>query len=307
MAVVAAFAGIAIWRDRHTFVASLDRVGAALMVASFLAGAVGVAATFPVWRNVVTGLGVDVGPGPAARMFFPSQLGKYVPGAVWPIALQVEAGRRFGAARRTMLTAGALSVVLGATTGILTASVALPLSDAHTLSHYWYALLAVPFLLALLHPRALPLVLDQAMRLLHRPVYGERLDGRHELRACGWSVLSWLGLGAQLALLCAGLGKGGVSTFVLCVGAMGLAVSLGVLFIPAPAGAGVREVVLTLALASILHSGAALAVVVASRALLVVADVMLALLAVTLARRGGPADSPADAPADVRGPGDGGP
>jgi hypothetical protein len=65
---------------------------------------------------------------------------------------------------------------------------------------------------------------------------------------------------------------------------MALAFSLGVLFIPAPAGAGIRDVVLTLTLTASLTSGQALAVVVASRVILIACDLTLASLA-ALARR----------------------
>jgi len=137
----------------------------------------------------------------------------------------------------------------------------------------------LPFLLILLHPRALPALLDRAFALIHRPALGERLDVRSAARAAGWSLVSWLGLGAHLAIICAALGHGGVSAFVLSTGGMALAVSLGVLFIPAPAGAGVRDVVLTLVLRTMLSSGQALAVVIASRVVLIVCDLLLAAVA----------------------------
>ncbi len=284
VAVVVTATAVAVYADRHSFVESLRRVGAVTMLASFLVGTVAVAATCPVWRSVVVGLGVDIPRAPAARVFFATQLGKYVPGAVWPIVLQTQAGRRYGAGRRTMLTAGALSLVIGCSTGLLLACLLLPFSDSGALSRYWYALLLVPLLVALLHPRSLPLVVDRVMRVLRRPPLGERLDPVAELRACGWNLVSWAASGAQLAILCAGLGKHGWGVVVLCVGAMGLAVSLGVLFIPAPAGAGIREVVLTLALTTLLRAGPALAVVVASRVLSVAADVTLAAVAVAVVR-----------------------
>jgi glycosyltransferase 2 family protein len=61
-------------------------------------------------------------------------------------------------------------------------------------------------------------------------------------------------------------------------------VSLGILFIPSPAGAGIREVVLVLALAPILDSGQALAIVVASRVILIVCDLAFALVALVSGR-----------------------
>jgi uncharacterized membrane protein YbhN (UPF0104 family) len=105
------------------------------------------------------------------------------------------------------------------------------------------------------------------------------------LRASAWSVVSWLGLGANLVVLCAATGHTGVSVVVLCVGGMALAFSLGVLFIPAPAGAGVRDIILTLVLTTIMSTGQALAVVVASRVILIVCDVLLAGLVAGIGRR----------------------
>jgi uncharacterized membrane protein YbhN (UPF0104 family) len=67
---------------------------------------------------------------------------------------------------------------------------------------------------------------------------------------------------------------------------MALAVAGGVLFIPAPAGAGVRDVILGLVLRSQLTSAQALAVVIASRVILVVADLGLACCAVAVRRLG---------------------
>ena len=63
---------------------------------------------------------------------------------------------------------------------------------------------------------------------------------------------------------------------------MALAVSAGILFIPAPAGAGLRELVLVLVLKPDLGTGGALAIVVASRVLLVAADLLLAAAAFAL-------------------------
>jgi glycosyltransferase 2 family protein len=53
-----------------------------------------------------------------------------------------------------------------------------------------------------------------------------------------------------------------------------------VLFLPAPAGAGVREVVLALVLSTVLNSGETLAVVLASRAILILSDLSCAAIAV---------------------------
>ncbi len=276
LAVVAAAAAWALYRDHRAFVSTYRRIGPAPVVVSFAFGLVGVGATFPQWRDILAGLGVDLPWGDGSRVFFTSQLGKYLPGSVWPALLQMEAGRRRGAARATMLWANLASLVVSCAVGLTVASVLLPAYDAAALRRYWWGLLAIPFLLAALHPRVLPWAMDRALRLLRRPPLHQEVDFARELRAGGWSLLSWLALGAHLASLVAGSGPVGFAPVALAVGGMALAVPLGILFIPAPAGAGVRDVVLVLVLRSTMASGPALAVVVGSRVLLVLCDLVLA-------------------------------
>ena len=246
VAAVIAAAAVAIFHQRHQFDNSLHRVGIWALVASFACGAVGVGTSYGMWQQVLRGLGVLIPWKPGAAVFFTSQLGKYLPGSVWPALMQMEAGRARGTNRRTMLAANLIILIMGSCVGLVVACLLLPIYDSSALVHYWWALLALPFLLALLHPRALPWVLDRAFKLLRRPALGQRLDSRAGLRASGWSAVGWLAYGAHLAILAAAVGHGGFSVFVLCTGAMALAIPVGILFIPAPAGAGIRELVLAL-------------------------------------------------------------
>ncbi len=282
--IVAALAGagIAVDNQRTAFTGALRQIGAWPMVVSFVCGVLGVAVTFGMWREVLQGLGVNIPWKSGARMFFTSQLGKYVPGSVWPALMQMEAGKKWGASRRTMLAGNLITILMNACTGLIVAGVLLPVYDRSAFTHYWWAMLALPFLLVLLHPRAIPGLLDRAFALVHRPPVGNRLDPSSVLRASLWSLASWLGLGSQIGVLCLAVGSSEASHFVLSIGAMALAYSLGVLFVPAPAGAGIRDVALLLVLGSVLNPGQGLAVVLASRALLVGGDLLLAGIAAVL-------------------------
>jgi uncharacterized membrane protein YbhN (UPF0104 family) len=285
LVVVIAAAAYAIYRDRHSFEDTIRRVGVAATLASFVAGLVGIGATYPVWQRVLVGLGVRFEWRAGARVFFISQLGKYLPGSVWPVLLQMEAGRTRGASRRTMLAANLITVVLSCSTGLIVACLLLPVSDAHALAHYWWVLLALPPLLVLLHPRAMTALLDRLFRLVKRPPLGERLRPAATLQAGGWLMISWLGLGVQVWILYAAAGPGGLSGWLLCTGGMALAVAAGILFIPAPAGAGLRELILVVVLKPDLGTGGALAIVVASRVLLVIADLVLAAASLAIGHR----------------------
>ncbi len=274
--VAASAAVLAVYHQRHSVGSAFERMGVGALALALLFGLIGVGATYPVWWQVLSGLGVRLPVADGAGLFFTTQLGKYVPGAVWPVLMQMEAGRRRGAPRREMLAANLLTALVSCTSGLLLGATILPFYAPGALSRYWWGLLAVPPLVALLHPRALIGLLDVAARLLGRPVRGGRLEGASERRAFGWAFMSWAALGLQVAVLVSSLRGWSGSVLLLSVGAMGLSVALGVLFVPAPAGAGVRDVVLALALGSVLTTGQAIAVVLVTRSVTVVSDLLMA-------------------------------
>ncbi len=232
------------------------------------------------WLALVRGYGVRVGSRDAGAVFYTSQLGKYVPGSVWPVLAQVKLGARWGAPRRVMLGASILLLTMLTVTGILVGAVLLPWSSADGLHRYWWLLLLLPPLVALLHPRAVSAVTDR-MALW---AGGERLDVRVSaggvLRASLWAVLAWVLLGIHLLILMSAYGGVDLLGAAAAVGGIGLAWAAGLAFLPAPAGAGVREGVLVLTLGPVVGSEAAVTVALASRVLLIFADVALAAASV---------------------------
>lgn len=272
-------------KNRHSFATTLDRVGPRGMALSLLCGLVGIGATGMQWRTILAGLGVDFGAREGARLFFVSQLGKYLPGSVWPIVMQMEAGKDRGASRKTIVAANLMTLVLSVATGLVAAGALLPFSVPSALHRFWWALAALPLILVLALPHSLPYLLDRVLAILRRQPLGVRLSGRATIKASGWAFLSWIALGLHLAILAAAVGHSSLGLIVLCIGGFGLAMPAGVLFIPAPAGAGMRELVLGYVLVAVMTSGEAVAVVVASRVILILVDFILAALAVFFGRK----------------------
>ena len=282
--VVAAVAWT-VTKNRHSFVDTLHRVGVGGMILSLLCGVIGIGATAAQWQAVLDGLGVHFGRREGARLFFVSQLGKYLPGSVWPIAMQMEAGRSRGASRKTIIAANLITLVLSFATGLVLAGILLPFSVPSALHRFWWALAALPLILVLALPSSLPYLLDRLLSLLRRKPLGVRMSASATLRASGWAMVSWAGLGLHLAILATAVGHLSAGLVVLCIGGIGLAVPAGVLFIPAPAGAGMRELVLGYVLVAVITSGQALAVVIASRVILILVDLLLAAGATLIAGR----------------------
>lgn len=252
----------------------------AVLVGSLGLALVGVFVSFLLWRGTLGTLGSTLPLRPAARLFFVTQLGKYLPGAVWPVLAQMRMGREHGVPRQRMGLAFLLTLGVTTLVGVLLGAAALPALLRAEGRVVLLGLLAVPVLLVLLVPRVLNALLDRALRLLRRPGLGVPLAGRDVSRGVGVAVLFWLLYSGHVWLLAVGLGADPLETFPVALGGFAIAFSLGPLLVVLPAGAGVREAVLVVMLAGVLSTPDATAVALTSRALLILTDGLLALGAV---------------------------
>jgi hypothetical protein len=286
--VVLAAGAVLIYRDRTELAEAYQQVGLKVLLESAVLAVLGTFCIERIWFNVLRGLGGYAKPGPAARLFFGTQLGKYLPGSVWPVLAQMEFGRRTGVGRSTMLVTNLLMMAIVTVTGLTAGAVFLPWASPAGLHDRWWLFLLILPLLACLHPRAVPALLDLGLRLVRRPALHLRVSTPRVVAATAWGPATWLLLGAHIAVISRALGASGLSSFAAAIGGIGLAFAAGLIFIPAPAGAGVREAILVGVLTNQIGATNALAVALASRVLLVGADVVLAAAAALLARNSGP-------------------
>ncbi len=301
MAVVLVVAVIAFASSGRQVIDNLDQLSITAVLAAAGAVLAGLFANLLTWRAVLADLGSTL-PLPAAqRVFFLGQLGKYIPGSVWPVLAQMELGKEHGVPRARSGTVGLLTVALSLVAGLLTAAVTLPFTSADALDRYWYAFLAVPILGIGLLPAVANPVLDTLLRLARRPGMEQKLTGRGMVIALFWAVVAWLLFGLQIYVLTAALGAE-EGALPLSIGAFALAWTLGFLVVIAPAGAGVREGALVVGLAPILSSEKALLVALISRALMSLGDAAWAGVAVVAARRHKLADRLGDVPEEQASP-----
>ena len=97
------------------------------------------------------------------------------------------------------------------------------------------------------------------------------------MTASAWSVPLWCVMAGHTFVLAAAMGHGSLHDAVLVAAAVTLAMPAGTLFVPAPAGGGVRELVMVLVLATSMPTGDALALTLTSRVVMIAADAALAL------------------------------
>jgi len=245
-------------------------------------------ATLRQWQSLLAGLGSTLRTATAGRIFLIGQLGKYVPGSVWPILTQMELGARANVPRSRSASASLLTMILSLASGLLVAAVTLPF--ARYSAGYDWAFILVPLILVCLYPRVLNPLLSWLFKVTRR----EPLDKPVTLAILGkalcWSLVAWVANGAQIWILVDRLGAPPGRAFLIALSGYAFAWCVGFIIIFAPAGAGARDALLVLALTPLVGSHQALAVALVSRGVNTVSDLLVAGGALVGRRRGREAD-----------------
>lgn len=273
-----AFLAWAVWRQRDGFAAALGRLTAVHLVEAFAAVLCALGLNMLSWRASMRAVGAPLSLARAAQVFFWSQLGKYVPGSVWPVLAQVELTRESGVSRARGALGASVSMVVGVVTSTMTATALLVLPDPALRSRYGWVLVPAAVGALSLTPPVLRRLLVILLRLTRRPPAVTKVDGRAIAASTGWSMLMWLVLGAHAWLVAQDLNTA-APAFATVVGAFALAWVVGFIVVVSPAGLGVREAALAFALAGALSPADALALALVSRALMTAGDALAAAVA----------------------------
>ncbi|MDO5722968.1 MAG: lysylphosphatidylglycerol synthase domain-containing protein [Flaviflexus sp.] len=235
-------------------------------------------ATMRAWRVLLNDAGAPISPVPARRIFYVSQVAKYLPGGVWNFVAAAEMGADHQITRRRSVTVLLTSMLVSVVSGLALAVLAFVVGPAGLLGRYWWVLAILPVFAAILHPAILNRLIGAGLSLLRRAGLERPMSAPAIGRAAVWSAGAWLLAGAQVWVILVGLGSPPrVDTYVLVVSAYALAWVVGFLIFFIPAGVGVREVVLGVALAGLISRGDIVVVILLSRLLFTLADLALGL------------------------------
>jgi uncharacterized membrane protein YbhN (UPF0104 family) len=255
------------------------------VVLSLLAVFAGTVTSVLAWRALLADEGHPLTPIPAARIFLVGQLAKYLPGSVWSVVLQADLATRERVPRGRAFTTSLAFVGLSLSTGLTVGLLGVPvLATAHH-AILWWLLAAWPLLVIASLPPVLTRLVNLVLRLLRRSPLPRQLSWSGVLAACGWLTGTWILFGVHLWLLANAVGAPGMGGLVRSVGGFALAMTAGVVFVIAPSGAGIREIVIVAALAPVMASAEAFGLAVVSRVLFIIVDVTAAGAAAISARR----------------------
>jgi glycosyltransferase 2 family protein len=229
------------------------------------------------WRTALRELGSPVRPASAAHIYLVSQLGKYVPGSLWAGLAMLKLGQDAAIPRARMAYSYALSLAFSLMTGL---AIGVPALIAYGGDYLPLAVTVLAVLaVVLLWPRLLNGILDRGLRLARRGRLEQPLRGAGIARIVTLYLLAWTLGGLHVWVLAAGLGADPLQAIFPGIAAFTVASTLGVIVVLAPAGAGVRDVLMAVILAPVAGAAAATAITVVSRGVLTLLDLAGAAVA----------------------------
>jgi glycosyltransferase 2 family protein len=262
----------------------LGRLSVPVVLASWALVLTGIYATFRSWRAALADLGGSLPQAGAMRVFYLGQLGKYLPGTIWPAVTQMRLGRDYRVPPRASGAAVVVFMLVLIGTGLLIGVPVIPLLGHDAVDEYRWLVLVLPVLLLALTPPVLNRAIAVALRVTRRPPMPAPLSFGGILAVAGWAVVSWLCYGVHVYLLARQLGaEGGALLWLQCTGAFAVAFASGPLLLIVPAGAGIREAALLLLLGTTVTAPVATVVAVVSRLLFIVGDLAWCGVAVLVA------------------------
>jgi uncharacterized membrane protein YbhN (UPF0104 family) len=209
------------------------------------------------WWLLLRGCGADGPFWPAAAVWGKSILGRYVPGSVVMFVGRAWLSHSQGLSVERVSAAMVYEQAMGVTSALLTVALLFPFWEHHP-GLTALALLAVPILVALMHPRIFAPLSARALRLLRRPALDVTMRFGAVFLVLALFVVDWLVAGLGAWLLARSLTGLELRALPLCAAAYALAYVAGMIAFIIPSGIGVREAVLTASLARRLPGGVAM-------------------------------------------------
>lgn len=289
-AAVLAF-GVSYVAGRWTQVSdAFIRINPAVLVLAFVLVLAALFLSMISWLVLWPAFGVRLGLRQGVRVFFVSQLGKYLPGSVWPIAAQAQMAKAVGLSRAASVVLSLISMLVSIAVGIVIGLVLVPFINPALIAQYWWVTAIGLAMVVCLLPKILSWGVHLVLRLLRRRDAAFDYDAAVAAKSTGAQAANWVAGGLHLWVLVVALGGAPLTTLVPCLAAFPLAFCIGILLIPVPAGIGVREAVITIILATAASGSIALTAAIVSRLLYALGDFASAGVSMLVARRSAPSE-----------------
>jgi glycosyltransferase 2 family protein len=262
--------------------AAIEHADYRLIAPAFVTAALGMSGLGVLWWRCLHMFGERVAFGDAVGWYFAGELGKYIPGGIWPVLGRGElAKRRGGIGRPTSYATTLISYsAMCASAAVCCGALAVGLLSDRSIPNWGWAIVGlIPIVLLVSHP----VVFGRVLEAVHLAT-----KGRVRLGVPPWpqmlglilvGIPTWLLVGASSALMARALGFDGSPSRIAFAAVAAWIV--GFLAVPVPAGVGLRELIFV-ALCG-LGAGRGAAVAAGARLLLVCVDGIGGLVGLGLA------------------------
>jgi glycosyltransferase 2 family protein len=236
------------------------------------------------WRRWLAVLGARRPARETLHWYYVGQLGKYVPGGIWPVIGRGEMARRGGVAPSVGYSSTVLSLGITYLAAILAVAVALVAGAAGGGGVLWQPIVVLlPLGMLALHPRVVATVLQVARRVSKRELNLPVPSWGTSAGLLLWHVPAWIAVGSATWLVAVALDTT-TPDFLNILFATVLSWVIGFLVVPAPGGIGVREAVFVAAATSLSGLGVAAAVAVVARVIFILVDLIGAGVSTAVSR-----------------------
>jgi hypothetical protein len=276
--LIAASIGAGLFLHQHwnDIAQALEGASAGGIAAGFAASLGFILCSYTGWRALLPKLEAGRDKAVLLHAFLQGQLGKYLPGGIWPFLATAHIGADSGINQRTLMGSLSISLLVNCSAGVAIALAVLPshlfseLLGGQAMTLALAALLIAAGFAALKHP-AVNRWMAQKLQ------FEFSLSAGSLAIAFGAGAMTWLMGGVQIAALSSALGQDvtlvQIATYAGCYA---LAWIAGFLFMIAPAGVGVREGTLIALLSTSMPLAEATIIALISRVLFTLADILVA-------------------------------
>jgi glycosyltransferase 2 family protein len=230
-----------------------------------------------VWRTILWRLGGRLPYAEAARVWYLSNIIRYIPGNIWQILGMTEMVAASGISRVITLTSIALHQLLSTAAGLVVAAVLMALTGkAEWVERLRPFLWLVPLGLLLLQPRLIERVLNWLLGKVGRPPVRIDLTWGQVWVIVLRYIVVWLLYGLAFAALVRGLTVYDIGWTPYVIASFALAYEAGYLSMLTPSGLGVREGIIVLLLSAFLPPPVAAVVSIIARLWMIAVELLCA-------------------------------
>lgn len=194
------------------------------------------------WKLILERLGAPLSYRKSYRIFFLSQLGRYIPGKIWSILGLVYLSEKEGVSKVMSSASVMLQLMLQVVSGVMVFAVTLPFWESmDAVPGLSILLLSLPAGLILMHPALVSRGVNLALRLTGQPETELTWSYGYLLRQLGFWAVFWLLNGVAYHFLIRSIDSSPLPRFFVLAGIFSIAWVAGFVSLVTPAGLGVME------------------------------------------------------------------